>query len=90
MRRDIDGRLRALETSRFGSPRIAAYWRAVYAVWNDEAICAMSNEEPNCALDQAKAGLKSLTEAFSYAERDRYWKDFERALRAHQLLDATE
>ena len=84
MRRDLERRLQALETSRFGSPRIAAYFRA------DRA---MSDEELTDAILKAESSedfIDPHLSHFSDAELDRLINDYDRALRAHQLLDATE
>jgi len=88
MRRDVERRLLALETSWFGSPGIATYCRA-----HCRAVRAMSDDERIRALEEAKSGEDCIDphlERFSIAELERAMKDNDRALRAHRLLNEAE
>ena len=75
----LERRLQVLETRWFGSPKIAAYHRA---------IRAMSDEELDRAIAEAESGrgvLRTYFQDFNDAEGARIWKDHERARKAHRL-----
>jgi hypothetical protein len=84
MQRDLERRLLALETSWFGSPKIAAFHLAVSAMSDEELIDAIVKADSGADCNDPHL------RHFSAAELDRVIKDNDRAIRADQLLDGTE
>ena len=87
MQRDLERRLRALETSWFGSPKIAAHARYT------RAIRAMSDEELDREIEMLTSGEDFLGPAvpeLSDAESHRVRKDDNRAIRVRELLKGKE
>jgi hypothetical protein len=100
VRQDLERRLQALETSWFGSPRIAAHLRAHLTIFEEKLIRAMpepelgmSEEELVRAIYAAVSGEEFIgpdVEHFSDAELERAIKDHDRAMRAHNPFDVSE